>query len=118
MAVKLAGASVLAALWDSLLFVAPAGAEPALFESRQLTPAGNIQAASKGPASTQRGTLYCREFGRQGTMENLRRARDAVVELFATASRRQHWQRHFRLIGKGRMLIADVRQAKRASGHI
>jgi sugar lactone lactonase YvrE len=45
-----------------------AAAEPALFESRQLTPSGEYTFGIEGPAVDATGVLYVVNFGKQGTI--------------------------------------------------
>jgi hypothetical protein len=63
MVAKLVGASVLAGL---VALRGAAGAEPALFESRQLTPSGEYTGGIEGPAVDAAGTLYVVNFGAAG----------------------------------------------------
>ncbi len=55
-----------------------AAAEPALFESRQLTPSGEYTGGIEGPAVDAAGTLYVVNFGRRGTIGKIASGRDAV----------------------------------------
>src|SRR6266436_2582548 len=70
-------AALLAALLTS------AAAEPALFESRQLTPSGEYTSGIEGPAVDATGTLYVVNFGKQGTIGKLKSGATRS-ELFAT----------------------------------
>src|SRR5260370_8404224 len=83
MVAKLVGASVLAGL---VALRGAAGAEPALFESRQLTPPGEYTGGIEGPAVDAAGTLYVVNFGRQGTIGKLRPGATRS-ELFTTLPR-------------------------------
>jgi signal peptidase len=82
MAAKLIGA-VLACLVDLVALPGAAGAEPALFVSRQLTPSGEYTGGIEGPAVDAAGTLYVVNFGRQGTIGKLRSGATRS-ELFTT----------------------------------
>ena len=59
-----------------------AAAEPALYQSRQLTPAGEYTFGIEGPAVDATGSLYVANFRRQGTIGALRPGASAS-ELFA-----------------------------------
>jgi hypothetical protein len=72
MVTKLAAASVLACLAGLVALRGAVGAEPALFESRQLTPSGEYTGGIEGPAVDAAGTLYVVNLGRQGTIGKLR----------------------------------------------
>jgi signal peptidase len=64
------------------ILVATAAAEPALFESRQLTPAREYTFNIEGPAVDSSGALYVVNFGKQGTIGRLLPGA-ASSELFA-----------------------------------
>jgi sugar lactone lactonase YvrE len=85
-----------------------AAAEPALFESRQITPAGEYTGGIEGPAVDAAGTLYVVNFGRQGTIGKLR-AGAARSELFATLAGGSIGN-GIRFDREGRMYIADFRK--------
>jgi signal peptidase len=108
MAVKLAGASVLACLVGLVTLRGAAGAEPALFESRQLTPAGEYTGGIEGPAVDAAGTLYVVNFGRQGTIGKLRLGATRS-ELFVTLPGGSIGN-GIRFDREGRMYIADFRK--------
>src|SRR4051794_29536910 len=71
----------LAALLAAMLGVA-AVAEPALFESRQLTPSGEYTSGIEGPAVDAKGNLFVVNYQRQGTIGRLTPGASAS-ELFA-----------------------------------
>ena len=58
MTVRLAAASALACLVGLVALRGAAAVEPALFESRQLTPSGEYTGGIEGPAVDAAGTLY------------------------------------------------------------
>jgi sugar lactone lactonase YvrE len=85
-----------------------AAAEPALFESRQLTPSGEYTGGIEGPAVDAAGTLYVVNFGRQGTIGKLRPGATRS-ELFATLPGGSIGN-GIRFDREGRMYIADFRK--------
>src|SRR6266481_9556404 len=85
-----------------------AGAEPALFESRQLTPPGEYTGGIEGPAVDAAGTLYVVNFGRQGTIGKLKSGATRS-ELFATLPDGSIGN-GIRFDREGRMYIADFRK--------
>src|SRR5258708_30183022 len=73
-------AALVAAFLAALL--TSAAAEPALFESRQLTPSGEYTSGIEGPAVDATGTLYVVNFGKQGPIGALTPGKPAPA-LFA-----------------------------------
>jgi hypothetical protein len=65
-----------------LLFCGPALGDSALFQSRQVTPAGEYTFGIEGPAVDSVGNLYVVNFRKAGTIGKLR-PRAAASELFA-----------------------------------
>src|SRR5712664_1020692 len=108
MVAKLVGASVLACLAGLVVLRGAAGAEPALFESRQLTPSGEYTGGIEGPAVDAAGTLYVLNFGRQGTIGNLRPGATRS-ELFATLAGGSIGN-GIRFDREGRMYVADYKK--------
>ena len=108
MTVKLAAASILACLAGLVALRDAAGAEPALFESRQLTPSGEYTGGIEGPAVDAAGTLYVLNFGRQGTIGKLRPGATRS-ELFTTLAGGSIGN-GIRFDREGRMYIADFRK--------
>jgi len=105
MAARLVRAIVLAGL---VSLRSAAAAEPALFESRQLTPAGEYTGGIEGPAVDAAGTLYVVNFGRQGTIGKLKSGATRS-ELFATLPDGSIGN-GIRFDREGRMYIADFRK--------
>lgn len=92
------------------IFIATAGpvmAEP-LFESRQLTPAGEYTGGIEGPAVDAAGVLYVVNFARQGTIGKLRPGA-AQSELFAELPRGSVGN-GIRFDSAGRMYVADYKK--------
>src|SRR5712664_4147881 len=83
-------------------------AEPALFESRQLTPSGEYTGGIEGPAVDAAGTLYVVNFGRQGTIGKLRLGATRS-ELFMTLAGGSIGN-GIRFDREGRMYIADFKK--------
>ena len=108
MTVKLAAASVLACLAGFVALRGAEAAEPALFESRQLTPSGEYTGGIEGPAVDAAGTLYVVNFGRQGTIGKLRLGATRS-ELFVTLPGGSIGN-GIRFDREGRMYIADFKQ--------
>jgi sugar lactone lactonase YvrE len=94
-------AALLAALLTS------AAAEPALFESRQLTPSGEYTFGIEGPAVDATGTLYVVNFGKQGTIGALRPGA-SMSELF-TVLPEGSVGNAIRFDRDGRMYVADYK---------
>jgi signal peptidase len=108
MAVRLAAASVLVCLVSFVALRGAAGAESAMFESRQLTPSGEYTGGIEGPAVDAAGTLYAVNFGRQGTIGKLKLGATRS-ELFATLPEGSIGN-GIRFDREGRMYIADFRK--------
>jgi signal peptidase len=83
-------------------------AEPALFESRQLTPSGEYTAGIEGPASDAGGTLLVANFQRQGTIGKLSPGA-ARSELFAVLPAGSIGN-GIRFDREGRMYVADFKK--------
>lgn len=94
-------AAFLAALLTS------AAAEPALFESRQLTPSGEYTSGIEGPAVDANGTLYVVNFDKQGTIGALSPGAPASA-LFAGLPEGSVGNA-IRFDRDGRMYVADYR---------
>jgi sugar lactone lactonase YvrE len=108
MAAITARASVLAVL--AALTAAPGStaAEPALFESRQLTPSGEYTTGIEGPAIDAGGTLFVVNFQRQGTIGKLSPGA-ARSELFAVLPAGSIGN-GIRFDREGRMYVADFKK--------
>src|SRR5258708_7843225 len=98
-------AALVAALLAALL--TPAAAEPALFESRQLTPSGEYTSGIEGPGVDATGTLYVVNFGKQGTIGALSPGAP-TSELFAALPEGSVGNA-IRFDRDGRMYVADYR---------
>jgi signal peptidase len=85
-----------------------AAAEPALFESRQLTPSGEYTFGIEGPAVDARGTLYVVNHQRQGTIGKLSPGA-AMSELFAELPSGSVGN-SIRFDREGRMYVADYKK--------
>jgi sugar lactone lactonase YvrE len=82
--------------------------EPALFESRQLTPSGEYTQGIEGPAADSAGALFVVNFGRQGTIGKLKPGASRS-ELFATLPPGSIGN-GIRFDREGRMFIADFKK--------
>jgi sugar lactone lactonase YvrE len=82
--------------------------EPALFESRQLTPSGEYTSGIEGPAVDAAGTLYVVNFQQQGTIGKLSPGA-ARSELFATLPAGSIGN-GIRFDRDGRMYVADFKK--------
>src|SRR5262245_47824381 len=82
--------------------------EPALFESRQLTPSGEYTQGIEGPAVDAAGSLFVVNFARQGTIGKLKPGASRS-ELFATLPRGSIGN-GIRFDREGRMFIADFKK--------
>ncbi len=89
------------------LMTSAAAAEPALFESRQLTPSGEYTSGIEGPAVDAMGILYAVNFGKQGTIGALSPGAPAS-ELFAGLPEGSIGNA-IRFDRDGRMYVADYR---------
>jgi sugar lactone lactonase YvrE len=98
-------AAFVAALLAALMTAA--GAEPALSESRQLTPSGEYTSGIEGPAVDTNGTLYVVNFGKQGTIGALNPGAP-TSELFATLPDGSVGNA-IRFDRDGRMYVADYK---------
>lgn len=98
--------------WVSLLcwtlLAAAMAAEPALFESRPLTPEGEYTNGIEGPAVDADGNLFVVNFQRQGTIGKVRPG-SARSELFATLPPGSIGN-GIRFDRDGRMFIADFKK--------
>jgi sugar lactone lactonase YvrE len=99
---------VLASLLGCSLFCVGAAAEPALFESHRLTPAGEYTGGIEGPAVDAAGALYVVNFQHQGTIGKVEPG-GARSELFATLPRGSIGN-GIRFDREGRMFIADYKK--------
>jgi signal peptidase len=110
MAATTARAPVLAVL--AALTAAPGStaAEPALFESRQVTPSGEYTSGIEGPAIDAGGTLFVANFQRQGTIGKLSpgAARSELFAVLPTGS----IGNGIRFDREGRMYVADFKNHK------
>jgi len=107
MAAKLAQMRVLAWLFCGSV-VSVAAAEPALFESQQLTPAGEYTRGIEGPAVDADGALYVVNLQRPGTIGKVTPGA-ARSELFATLPEGSIGN-GIRFDREGRMFVADYKQ--------
>lgn len=89
----------------ALLICGPLYAEPALFQSRQVTRAGEYTFGIEGPAVDAAGNLYVVNFQKAGTIGRLR-ANASASELFATLPDGSIGN-SIRFAPDGRMFIAD-----------
>src|SRR5882757_10705078 len=85
-----------------------AAAEPALFESRQLTPSGEYTSGIEGPAVDAKGNLFVVNYQRQGTIGRLVPGASAS-ELFAELPAGSIGN-GIRFDRDGRMYVADYKQ--------
>jgi sugar lactone lactonase YvrE len=83
------------------------GGQPALFESRQLTPAGEYTFGIEGPAVDAAGTLYVPNYARQGTIGRL--TPGALKSEFFLQLPAGSIGNAIRFDGDGRMFVADYR---------
>jgi len=83
-------------------------AQPALFESRAVTPAGEYTFGIEGPAVDHRGNLYVVNFGKAGTIGRLARGA-ARSELFAALPEGSVGVA-IRFDRQGRMFVADDKE--------
>jgi sugar lactone lactonase YvrE len=95
-------------LFAALLVCGPAYADPALFQSRQVTRAGEYTFGIEGPAVDAAGNLYVVNFQRAGTIGRLR-PNAAASELFATLPAGSIGV-STRFSPDGRMFIADYKK--------
>jgi sugar lactone lactonase YvrE len=107
MAEKLAQMRALAWLFCGGVF-SVAAAEPALFESRQLTPSGEYTRGIEGPAVDADGALYVVNFQRPGTIGKVTPGANRS-ELFATLPQGSIGN-GIRFDREGRMFVADYKQ--------
>jgi sugar lactone lactonase YvrE len=105
---KLAPMRVLAWLFCGGVLSAAAAAESAVFESHQLTPAGEYTRGIEGPAVDANGALYVVNFQRQGTIGKVTPG-GARSELFATLPQGSIGN-GIRFDREGRMFIADYKK--------
>ena len=87
-----------------------AAAEPALFESRQLTPSGEYPKGIEGPAVDAMGNLYVPNFQERGTIGKLRPGA-SKSELFARLPNGSIGN-GIRFDRDGRMYVADFKQQR------
>jgi signal peptidase len=85
-----------------------AGAEPALFESRQLTPSGEYTGGIEGPAVDAAGALYVVNFGRLGSIGKVSPG-ETQSKLFASLPDGSIGN-GIRFDREGRMYIADYKK--------
>jgi sugar lactone lactonase YvrE len=88
--------------------VTPAMAQPALFQSRQITPSGEYTHGIEGPAVDAQGNLYVVSFGKPGTIGKLA-AGAAQSELFAALPEGSIGNA-IRFDAQGRMFVADYKK--------
>jgi len=105
---RLAFATALSCLGALGLPVGATAEEPALFESRQLTPSGEYTQGIEGPAVDAAGTLFAVNFGHQGTIGKLKPGASRS-ELFATLPPGSIGN-GIRFDREGRMFIADFKK--------
>jgi sugar lactone lactonase YvrE len=84
------------------------GAEPALFQSRQLTPSGEYTSGIEGPAVDLAGNLYVVNFREPGTIGKVQ-AGEARSQLFAKLPAGSIGN-GIRFDGEGRMYVADFKK--------
>jgi sugar lactone lactonase YvrE len=95
-------------LFVMLLASAAGAAEPALFESRQVTPAGEYTFGIEGPGVDAAGRLYVVNFGKQGTIGAL--SPGASASEFVTALPEGSIGNAIRFGRGGRMYVADYKK--------
>jgi sugar lactone lactonase YvrE len=95
-------------LFAVLLVCGPVHADPALFQSRQVTRAGEYTFGIEGPAVDAAGILYVVNFQKAGTIGRLR-PNAAASELFATLPNGSIGV-SIRFSPEGRMFIADYKK--------
>jgi sugar lactone lactonase YvrE len=91
-----------------LLVCGPVHADPALFQSQQVTRAGEYTFGIEGPAVDTTGNLYVVNFQKAGTIGKLQ-PRAAASELFATLPEGSIGN-SIRFAPDGRMFIADYKK--------
>ena len=105
---RLAFAIALSCLGALGLVGSASAEEPALFESRQITPSGEYAQGIEGPAVDAAGALFVVNFARQGTIGRLKPGASRS-ELFATLPAGSIGN-GIRFDREGRMFIADYKK--------
>jgi sugar lactone lactonase YvrE len=105
---RLAFATALSCLAVLSFLSAASAEEPALFESRQITPSGEYTQGIEGPAVDAAGALFVVNFGHQGTIGKLKPGASRS-ELFATLPPGSIGN-GIRFDREGRMFIADFKK--------
>jgi sugar lactone lactonase YvrE len=108
MAAQSAEAVVFAGLVLVLANCCAIGAEPALFQSRQLTPSGEYTSGIEGPAVDLAGNLYAVNFREPGTIGKVEMG-GARSQLFAKLPVGSIGN-GIRFDGEGRMYVADFKK--------